>query len=118
MEKDLLGYLLKALDADEHAAVEAYLRTHPEAHTRLEALRHTLEPLAWDAPEAPPSGLACKTLALIAPAEVASSTAAAGWHVLQPGRRLVEMLVAVAAAVVVAGIFTVWVVRTRQQQPG
>ncbi len=63
----LLGYLLDALDRDGRRAVEAHLRTHPEAHARLAELGRLVEPLAADAdtPE-PPAGLAESTFAHVA----------------------------------------------------
>ncbi len=67
MDENLVGYVLKALDAREEAAVEAHLRAHPEARARLEALERALAPLAADA-EAPqpPPGLALGALARVA----------------------------------------------------
>jgi prepilin-type processing-associated H-X9-DG protein len=121
MEKDLLGYLMKALDPAEQAAVEAHLRTQPEAQAQLETLRQTLEPLAWDPPEAPPSELAARTLARLATSQAATvpATTNPGWRGFRPGRRFVEMAVAAVVALIVAGTVTVWITRARQQQtPG
>jgi hypothetical protein len=67
MDENLVGYLLKALDGREEAAVEAHLRADPEARARLDALERALAQLAADAeaPE-PPPGLALGALARVA----------------------------------------------------
>jgi prepilin-type processing-associated H-X9-DG protein len=67
MDENLVGYLLNALDADEHRAVEAHLEASPAARERLDALRHALEPLAADRADIePPPDLARRTLARLA----------------------------------------------------
>ncbi len=67
MEQNLAGYLLHALDPDETREVEAYLRTDPEARTRLEFLEQGVAPLATDTEvDAPPRDLVLNTLARIA----------------------------------------------------
>jgi hypothetical protein len=67
MDENLIGYLLNTLDPQEHAEVEAYLRAHPEASTRLELLRRSLQSLEslGDVP-APPATLVIGTLARVA----------------------------------------------------
>jgi hypothetical protein len=66
MNENLVGYLLKALDAETQQHVEAHLRTDAEASRRLELLRQALEPLAADAePPEPPPGLWVRTLARV-----------------------------------------------------
>jgi hypothetical protein len=67
MRDELLGYVLRALDRDEHQRVEEYLREQPAAQRALEALRSGLAPLAADNdPLSPPSGLAQRTCRLVA----------------------------------------------------
>jgi hypothetical protein len=66
MDENLVGYLLKALDADSTREVEAYLRTHPEERNRLEQLRRVIAPLAVDMDDEPPPGLCVRTLARVA----------------------------------------------------
>jgi prepilin-type processing-associated H-X9-DG protein len=66
MEENLVGYLLKALDADTERDVEGFLRTHPEERNRLELLRRALAPLASDADVEAPAGLWVRTLARVA----------------------------------------------------
>lgn len=67
MDENLVGYLLNALEPDEHRQVEEYVRTHPEAAAKLERLRQALAPLAADAePAAPSSRLVMGTFALVA----------------------------------------------------
>lgn len=66
MHAQLLGYLLGALEPDEHAAVEQALSRDEQARRDLQLLRRSLEPLAADAePYAPPAGLALKTCQLV-----------------------------------------------------
>jgi hypothetical protein len=67
MEENLVGYLLKSLDAGERHQVEASLQTQPELRARLQLLERALAPLAADVetPE-PRPGLILSTLALIA----------------------------------------------------
>jgi prepilin-type processing-associated H-X9-DG protein len=64
MDENLLGYLLGALEPDEHRRVASYLEANPAARERLEALRQALEPMSADRddPEPPPR-LAARTLA-------------------------------------------------------
>jgi prepilin-type processing-associated H-X9-DG protein len=66
MDENLVGYLLKALDADSQREVEGYLRTHPEERNRLELLRRALAPLASDPDVEPPPNLWVRTLARVA----------------------------------------------------
>jgi hypothetical protein len=66
MDENLVGYLLHSLDPDAQRQVEAYLRTSPEARSRLETLRRFLEPLEADRDNDAPSGLVLRTLAFIA----------------------------------------------------
>ncbi len=69
MDENLLGYLLATLDSETHREVESYLRTHPEAHQRLERLQRALAPLASDKKATdlkPASGLWIRTLAHVA----------------------------------------------------
>jgi len=67
MDENLIGYLLKALDADEQREVEKYLREHPEAQKRLYQLRLRVDVLARDAGDGePPPGLWVRTLARVA----------------------------------------------------
>jgi hypothetical protein len=67
MDKNLIGYLLNALDDAEQTEVERTLASDAAAQARLEALRKSLDPLAADAePPAPPPGLVLNTLAFVA----------------------------------------------------
>ncbi len=111
MDENLVGYLLKALDADEQRDVEKHLREHPEAQKRLEHLRQRLDLLARDSLSAePPAGLwirclarvaehKCRTLP-IAPPPVARSSPAprATWW------RRADVLVAACLLVLVGGL--------------
>jgi hypothetical protein len=66
MEKDLLGFVVGALDADEHRQVQQHLAADAEAHEELAALQRAVEPLALDRiPIEPPGGLAERTLAFV-----------------------------------------------------
>ncbi|HMF13727.1 MAG TPA: hypothetical protein VKE94_15520 [Gemmataceae bacterium] len=67
MDESLVGYVLNALDADDHAAVEDRLRNHPQEQERLDRLRLALGPLAADVEdEEPPPYLVVRTIARIA----------------------------------------------------
>jgi prepilin-type processing-associated H-X9-DG protein len=113
MEHDLLGYLLKVLDRQEHDQVEAYLRSDRDAQLQLAALRHSLAPLALDRSLDPPLGLAARTLARLPQAEAAPRIA----RFALPGRRLVEMMVAAACLLTLVGLGSLWVARIRGVRP-
>ncbi len=71
IDVNLVGYLLGALDHDEHGSVEDYLHAHPDARQKLDRLRRALEPLEADrdAPDLePPPQLVMATLARVAEA--------------------------------------------------
>jgi len=115
MDENLVGYLLKALDADEQRDVEKYLREHPEAQKRLEQLRQRLDFLARDSIDAePPSGLwvrslarvaehKCRTLPVAPPQATRSSPAPrVTWW------RRVDVLVAACLLVLVGGLGITW----------
>jgi hypothetical protein len=67
MDENLVGYLLRALDAETQREVESYVRAQPEVARKLELLRQALQPLTADRemPE-PPDGLRMRTLARVA----------------------------------------------------
>jgi hypothetical protein len=66
MDENLVGYLLKALDAESTREVETYLRTNPDERNRLEMLRRVIAPLASDVDDEPPPGLSVRTIARVA----------------------------------------------------
>jgi len=117
MDENLVGYLLKCLDADEHREVEDHLRGHPEARQRLELLRRSVAPLAADAEIDPPPGLWVGALARLAEYQCRSLPAApkpSPAQVAPPGRpwwRRADVLVAAAAALFVLGLSLPWVGR-------
>jgi hypothetical protein len=121
MDENLVGYLLKALEPDEQAAVEAHIEAHPEARAKLELLERALAPLAADAEETEVRpGLAMATLARIAEHKCRPLPAAPGAprsQVVPSGWRLRRADVAAAAAVllVAAGITLPAVLFARQQ---
>jgi anti-sigma-K factor RskA len=86
MRDELVGYLLGALEPDEHARVEEYLKSDPEGTGLLEKLRRTLALLQADAGEHdPPLDLAQRTLRRIrqtaaTPLEVGAGSAEGGWR--------------------------------------
>jgi hypothetical protein len=67
MDEHLIGYLCDNLDPATRRAVEAHLRTHPDAAARLQSLRQTLAGADTD-PDAmkPPRDLVARTLARVA----------------------------------------------------
>jgi len=61
MRQNLIGYLLQAIEPDEHAAVEQHLENDPALRNDCELLRACLAPLAHDKEHhAPPQGLASR----------------------------------------------------------
>ena len=48
MREQLIGYLLSALEPDEHQIVEAQLSRDPQLKRELELLSRSLQPLACD----------------------------------------------------------------------
>ena len=67
MHEMLLGYLLGALDVDEHLQVEEMLWDSENVREQFEILRRGLEPLERDIPDElqVPSKLAARTCRLI-----------------------------------------------------
>ncbi|HEX5269654.1 MAG TPA: hypothetical protein VFW33_04160 [Gemmataceae bacterium] len=119
MDENLIGYLLKALDADEEREVEKYLREHPEAQRRLDQLRLGLGVLARDADEDDaPEGLWVKTLARVAEHKCRVALPAAPPAAARSGAggrpswwRRADVLVAAVLLVVVGGLGAVWLGR-------
>ena len=66
MVNELIGYLLGALDADEHSAVEQAVQSNPDIQRKLEVLRKGLRPLMIGVGEVDvPAGLSertCRTI--------------------------------------------------------
>jgi len=61
MKNELVGYVLKALDSDEHERVDGQLSKNPSLHRDLELLRESLAPLQADEGHIdPPVGLASR----------------------------------------------------------
>ena len=86
MQENLVGYLLGALDADEHESVKRQIESNPEWRRELNALEARLAPLEserWQDIE-PPAHLAAATCALVA--EVAADSAAIDAHVTPRSR--------------------------------
>src|SRR5205823_6365230 len=85
----------------------------PEAQARLDTLRQSLEPLAWDRPAAAPVGLADRTLSRVAALAAPATYASVRW----PSRRLVEVAVAAACVLTVTGLVLVWLSRLHNLRP-
>jgi hypothetical protein len=67
MRDQLIGYLLDALEPQEHELVEAQLERDPNLQRELEVLAWGLRPLSVDkSPLAPPPGLAARTCEYVA----------------------------------------------------
>jgi hypothetical protein len=72
MREHLLGFLVGALEPDEHDAVEAELRGSSDLKRALDELRVAAEPLSWDQQHyAPPDGLAARTVDYVSRRKVA-----------------------------------------------
>lgn len=125
MEENLVGYLLKSLDADAHQQVESALRARPELQARLELLERALAPLAADAdtPE-PRPGLVLSTLARVAeqrclklptaPPPPRNQAGQAGRHWL----RRPDALVAALLLIVLGGIGSSYLLRLWRDYQG
>ncbi len=98
MREYLVGYLLEALDPDDHAMVEAQLARDPQLKDELALVARSLHPLAADKEHFhPPVGLAHRTCEFVA--QRARAALAPPAAPVLPGRwSLVDMVVA-------AGIF-------------
>lgn len=113
MDENLVGYLLKALDAETQHEVEASLRKSPEVRSRLQLLERSLEPLAADreVPE-PGAGLVLSTLARIAEFQCRKLPDAPPpprsqpVPISRPWMRRADMLVAALLLIVLGGIGT------------
>jgi prepilin-type processing-associated H-X9-DG protein len=119
MDQNLIGYLLDALEPDERAQVEVYLKAHPEARARLEALRQSLARLEADRDELePPPGLAERTLAHVAGgAEGLPRAPRPVGRFGGPGRRgwrRADLLVAASLLLVAAGLAVSGLFRLRE----
>jgi hypothetical protein len=112
MDNNLIGYLLNALDPDEHRRTEEYLRDNADARRKLEILRVALTPLSVDrAQPEPPTGLVERTMACLSGAFVRTPRArvavAGSEPVYAPSRwRRVDVLVACCILVVLGGLGT------------
>ncbi len=123
MDELLVGYLLKALEAEEQRAVEQKLRESPEVQKRLAQLQRKLDQLGRNSvdPE-PPAGLWIRTLARVAehqcstlPSAPAPSTA----EKTTPSRtrwRRADVLVAALLLLVVGGLSLPMIAMLRDTQ--
>lgn len=85
MRDELVGYLLRALEPDQHEEVQQYLNSSPDAREDLEKLRRTLSLLEADAGHHdPPIGLAHRTCQFVhernhVTDEIGAGAASSGW---------------------------------------
>lgn len=120
MEEHLIGYLRNELDPASQRAVEAYLRSHPEAAARVEQLRQTLAPWDEDADlVAPPSDLVRRTLARLAEHRARPLPRAPRPRSYEVGGltsrrfRLADMAMAAAVLLLVGAVALAWIPRIR-----
>jgi hypothetical protein len=124
MDDNLLGYLLNALEPDEHRQVEEYLQTQPATAAKLERLRQMVAPLSADAEQAvPPSNLLVGTLALIAevkcrpplppapPTPRPKERRPRDWHWI----RRADIVLAASLLLVAGGLVSTWIMHTHEQ---
>lgn len=122
MDENLIGYLLKALDDDEHRQVERRLRSDPALPRRLELLTRSIEPLAADAaPAEPPADLWVRTLASVAERrsrELPRAPKTLSFADAAPRRwwRRADLFVAAAAVLIGLSLIPSSVVLLRQQR--
>ena len=114
MKDDLVGYLLGALEPDEHERVEHHLQTSPEAREQLGILRRALSLMEADAEHHdPPFGLAHRTCQWIdgranVGVEVAGGSTEGGW-------RMRDLLFAAGTCIAASLILMVAVDSSRRQ---
>jgi prepilin-type processing-associated H-X9-DG protein len=122
MDENLIGYLLKSLDADEQRKVEDRVRQDPEAQKRLEQMQRAFDLLGTDGgdPEPPPElwvrTLArvaehkCRTLPTVphAPSRPAPAARVTWW-------RRADVLVAASLLLLVGGLGVVGVAALRDK---
>ncbi len=120
MDENLIGYLLGALEPDEHRKVQTYLDANPAARERLAALRQMLAPLSADLddPEPPPR-LAARTLANIPALSCgdlprAPQTAGRAVGPMFSTWRRADVLVAACLLLTALGLLTHWVYTLRR----
>jgi prepilin-type processing-associated H-X9-DG protein len=125
MDENLVGYLLKALDAETNHEVEASLRESPQLRSRLELLERSLAPLEADGkmPE-PRPGLVLTTLAHIAefqcrklpdaPPPPRSQTVPSS----RPRLRRADVLVAALLLIILGGLSTPFLLRVWRDYHG
>ena len=120
MDENLIGYLLGALEPDEHRKVQAYLDANPAARERLATLRQMLAPLSADLddPEPPPQ-LAARTLANIpalSRADLPRAPQTAGRAVASafPSWRRADVLVAACLTITALGLLAHWLFTLRR----
>jgi len=118
MKPDLMGYVLNILDSPTRASVEAYLRNHAEAQAEVEALRQAFEPLSWDSADAPPPGLAERTLQQVPMAHAPDRPKVPVGVRVIPWRRLLEVAAVLVILATPVGLGISWIGRIRIQQPG
>jgi hypothetical protein len=123
MDENLIGYLLHALEPEQHRQVEAYLESSPEARRRLELLRGALAPLEADRDDlAPPPGLVIRTLARVAEhccQDLPRAPLPPRSRVLGFDRsfwRRADLLVAACVLVLVGGLALTAILRLREDQ--
>lgn len=123
LDENLLGYLLGALDDETTAQVGAQIQADPDSRGRLEQLRQLLEPLGADkGDEAPPAGLAVRTLARVAeyccldlpraPVSASRSAPASSWW------RRADVLVAASLLITMLGLGLPVLFRLRDTHTG
>ncbi len=99
MREQLLGFLIGALESDEHHQVEARLKSDSTLQHELELIHESLEPLrAGEGDLPPPPGLAQRTCQAIRQSSPATTTVATEPMVAQGRWSLADLAVA-------AGIF-------------
>ena len=106
MKDQLIGYLLDALEPQEHEQVEAQLNSDPQLKRDLELLARSLRPLAADKEHFdPPAGLAERTCVYVADRAVQVSPAAAAPVYTPRQWSLTDMVVAAGIFLAAAMLF-------------
>lgn len=114
MKEHLLGYLVGALDSEDHETVEKHLREHPHLHADLERLRRGIEMLAVDVGHIdPPHGLAVRTCKVVADRRSTASSRVLAMPFAGARWGIQDLLVAAGIFIAASMLFFPWMTESR-----
>src|SRR5262245_13355380 len=121
MNEQLIGYLLNALDPDDHRRTEQYLADNADARRQLDVLRRALSPLECDrAQPMPPPGLVERTMSRVSGSFRPRPAASRGLireFVHSPTRwRRVDVAIAAGVMILIGGLGTSGLARLHEHR--